>query len=246
MNYLNPNDQRGQYARIAILIVLLIILGSLVSDYMQFQLIRAFENGAHFEQEALKSNDNRQLFFVIVQFVSWVIAGIFFLQWFRRAYYNLIMQVTYTDETDSWAIWSWFVPILSLYKPYVIFKELFDKTTEYLRAQGEKVPNAPHLALGLWWFTLTIGRIIENIARVVYKGDTIDSLKMQTILSLVDNMLLIGNGLLLLFVMERYQALEKIFILYPKENNETSNPTSEFETDSNIINPSIDSNSDSE
>ncbi|MFM2229727.1 MAG: hypothetical protein RL607_985 [Bacteroidota bacterium] len=246
MNYLNPNDQRGQYARIAVLIVLLISLGSIVSDYMQFQLIRAFENGAHFEQEALENNDNRQQFFVIVHFVFWVIAGIFFLQWFRRAYYNLIQQVTYTDETDSWAVWSWFIPIISLYKPYVLFKELFDKTTEFLSAQGEKVPNVPNFALGIWWGIFTISRIIQNIARVVFKGETLESLKTQTMFSILDAVLLIGSGLLLLFIMDRYQALERIFILYPKSNTKTANSPTEFETNSIEENPIIDPNSISE
>ncbi|MEN9335118.1 MAG: hypothetical protein RLZZ500_105 [Bacteroidota bacterium] len=246
MNYLNPNDKRGQYARIAVLIVLLISLGSIVSDYMQFQLIRAYENGARYDHEALQSNDTRQQFFVIVQLVFWIIAGIIFLHWFRRAYYNLIQQVTYTDETDSWAVWSWFIPIISLYKPYVLFKELFDKTTEYLRAQGEKVPNVPYLALGIWWSTLTIGRIIQNTARVIFRGDTLESLKMQTLFSILDAVLLIGSGLVLLFIMDRYQALERIFILYPKTNTETANPSTELEVNSNEENPTSDPNSVSE
>ncbi len=61
--------------------------------------------------------------------------------WFRRAYFNLHQKVSYLSHSEGWAAGSWFVPIVNLYRPYQIMKEIYVETKELFTKRGlsEKV-----------------------------------------------------------------------------------------------------------
>jgi hypothetical protein len=86
-----------------------------------------------------------------------VVSTITFIRWFRRAYYNLHL-LTECKYTDGWAAGAWFVPILNLFRPYQIMKELYVKTIDYLKQKGVSFKLSTS-SLPLWWILWLVSNV---------------------------------------------------------------------------------------
>ena len=101
---------------------------------------------------------------LVLCYLSMLVASLFFVIWFYREYTNLHRVVPYAQYKKSWAIWSWFVPLLHLWRPYKIMKELYSEGVK----ESEKKENE----LAVWW---TLWIILNGMARGVDKiGDLFD------------------------------------------------------------------------
>lgn len=136
MEPLKPNEQRSKIAIILIWIVLTIEIISGISSYFQLNLLQIVAGGGTISMEEAESNDNREQIIAIVFLLAYIISGITFIMWFRRAYYNLHQRVNHLADTDGWAAGSWFVPIISLYRPFKIMRELYKETRTLLANKG--------------------------------------------------------------------------------------------------------------
>lgn len=101
MQELKPNEQRSQNAMILIWIALAMNCISLVSSYFQYDLLQTAANGGEIATEAVTSNDNREQAIGIIQLIVFVVSAITFIQWFRRAYFNLHLRVNRLSHTQS-------------------------------------------------------------------------------------------------------------------------------------------------
>ena len=117
MENLKPNGQRAKTAITMIWVVLILEIISLISGYLQYDLLQILANGGDVSMEAADSNDLREQAISIVYLITFVISGVTFIQWFRRAYFNLHSKVNHLSHTEGWAAGSWFVPIINLYRP---------------------------------------------------------------------------------------------------------------------------------
>ena len=89
--------------------------------------------------------------------ITLLLASVFFLVWFYREYCNLHRVIPYAQYKKSWAIWSWFVPLICLYRPYTIMKELH-VYSEGGDNQEEKVDTSMLVA---WWTLWIIGGFLN-------------------------------------------------------------------------------------
>ncbi|MBB4036727.1 hypothetical protein GGR21_002633 [Dysgonomonas hofstadii] len=134
MNELRPNDQRAKAAIAMIWAFLSINIFHIVfklfisptSNHLADRHIRenlqTVYDTQHFFSEFIALANYLMPFFMIIMFI----------RWFRRAYLNLGIITNECFHDDSWAVKGWFVPVLNLYIPYQIMKELYDKTNSYL------------------------------------------------------------------------------------------------------------------
>jgi len=91
------------------------------------------------------------------------IAGvILYLIWVRRAYRNLhSLQLKPTEFSSGWAIGSYFVPILSLFRPYTMMKEIWFGSQPIQSTENSYEPES-HFGLSssgflkLWWGVILI------------------------------------------------------------------------------------------
>ena len=136
MENLKPNGQRAKNAITLIWIVLVLEIVLLISGYFQYDLLQTAANGSEISIETATANDTREQIIGIIFLIAYIISAVTFIQWFRRAYYNLHLKVNHLSRTEGWAAGSWFVPIVSLYRPYHIMKELYQETRELLVKKG--------------------------------------------------------------------------------------------------------------
>jgi len=212
MQALKPNEQRSQNAILLIWIALAMNCISLVSSYFQYDLLQTAANGGEISTEAVTSNDNREQAIGIIQIIVFIISAITFIQWFRRAYFNLHLRVNHLSQTEGWAAGCWFVPIVNLFRPYQIMKELFQATHFFLKRN--EVHTREHFSmpsLSLWWTFWIIDRFVgQFVFKYAMKADTIEELTTSTIAQLISNGIGIVLAIITINIITEYSKLELV------------------------------------
>jgi hypothetical protein len=224
MENLKPNGQRAKNAITLIWIVLALEIVSLISGYFQYDLLQTAANGGEISTETATANDTREQIIGIIYLIAFVISAVTFIQWFRRAYYNLHLRVNHLSQTEGWAAGSWFVPIVNLYRPYQIMKELYQETKELLTKKGLSInENFTTGSLGWWWTLWIINNIIgQFVFRYSMKAESIDELTISTVASMVGNVVGIPLALITVKVIKDYSNVE-LLLREIKDEEETTN-----------------------
>jgi hypothetical protein len=220
MENLRPNKQRAKTAIILICIVMVLDVVSLLSSYFQYRLLQGNED---ILREAASANDTREMIIGFIYGVAFLISGITFIQWFRRAYYNLHLKVDNLKFGEGWAAGCWFTPIISIYRPYQIMKELNQKTSELLIKNGdESTANFSTTLLGIWWALWIINNYLGQIIfRSSLKADDINELSSTSLMSMSESLIGIILGFITLKIIKDYSSMEQK--LYEIEDAELIN-----------------------
>lgn len=210
MKKLKPNGQRAKNAITLIWIVLVLEIVSLISGYFQFDLLQTIANGGEISTETATTNDTIVEIIGIIYLIAYIISGVTFILWFRRAYFNLHLRVNHLSQTEGWAAGSWFVPIVSLYRPYQIMKELYHETRKLLSKKGLIInKNISTDILGWWWTLWIINSVIGQFAfRYSLKAESIDELTISTVASMIGNIAGIPLALITVKVIKDYANIE--------------------------------------
>ncbi|MDR2009982.1 MAG: DUF4328 domain-containing protein [Bacteroidales bacterium] len=215
MESLRPNEHRAKNAIIMIWVVMALEIVNIISSYMQYNLLQTIANGEFVSDAAAELNDVREQICGIVYMIAYLISGITFIMWFRRAYFNLHQKVNHLAYSDGWAAGSWFVPIINLYRPYKIMKEIYVETKGFLTAKGlsEKVNYSTNY-LG-WWWTLWI--VSAFVGQFVFRfahnsADTLDNLITTTVAQIVLEILGIPLALITVKIIKDYSKIEPLLI----------------------------------
>lgn len=210
MNSLRPNDARAKRVIIFIWITMGLQLISAISAYFQYQLLNDVKNGVAITMEAATANDLREGIINFVLGIIYLLTAIFFIMWFRRAYYNLKQKSKLTSYTDGWAAGAWFVPILNLFRPFQIMKELYTLTPSTLKKHGITSPiELNQNLLGIWWTLWIVVSVIDNVSfRMSFRAETLDSLINSTLIGIVSSILFIPLSIVIVKIIKAYNQVE--------------------------------------
>ena len=211
MENLRPNKQRAKNAIILIWVVLALEIVNLISSYFQYDLLQTVANGGTISEKMANANDMRESILAILSTIAYVVSAVTFIMWFRRAYYNLHQKVDYLTHSDGWAAGGWFVPIVCLYLPYQIMKEIYVETKELFDRKGlsEKVSYTTNY-VGWWWAFWIITAFIANfILRYTLKNvNTVDEYITLTVAQMISSVLEIPFAFLAVKVINDYSKVE--------------------------------------
>ncbi|AII50408.1 DUF4328 domain-containing protein [Hymenobacter sp. APR13] len=102
-------------------------------------------------------------------------SAVAFMRWMRRAYYNLAALGIGVEYDDSWAVSGWIIPVVSLYRPYTIMREIWQRT----QRMGYGYVTS-HTLLRVWW-TLFLLRsatgIVTNL--IANQVNTLEGVRAQ-------------------------------------------------------------------
>jgi hypothetical protein len=168
MGNLKSNTKRAKNAIVLIWIILALEILMLISSYWQYNILQTLNNGGNVSEETIQLSDSIEGIIGLFYMIGFIISTITFIQWFRRAYFNLHLIVGNLSYSEAWASGSWFVPILNLFRPYRIMKELYVETRLLLvRNRINFNQNLYTDNLGWWW---TIWIISNWVGNVVFKS----------------------------------------------------------------------------
>jgi len=165
MNELRPNEQRAKAAIALIWLILALDILTIVFELFQYYLIQMIENGEDVSEIIAYIVDYGVLGCGTIYIMVAIISIITFIRWFRRAYFNLKVISYTTDYNDGWAAGAWFIPIMNLFVPYKIMKELYVKTDHYLLLKEgyTKDKKLKTSYVGWWWALWIISTVITRI-----------------------------------------------------------------------------------
>lgn len=232
MESLRPNGQRAKIAIMLIWIVLTVEIISLLSDYLQYDLLQTVANGGQITTESATGNDLRQKIIAMIYLTVYVISGITFIRWFRRAYYNLHLKDASLSFTEGWASGCWFVPIISLYRPNQIMKELYQETQSLLSKKDENyAENLTTHSIGWWWALWIISSFLgQFVFRYSLKAETIDELTTSTIASIIASIIGIPLAIITVKVIKDYSEIESLlYELIDEEEEEKIIPDTDLQ-----------------
>jgi len=223
MEALKPNEQRAKNAIMLIWIVLAMEIISMLSGYLQYDLLQQVLAGAEISEETATANDLREQVIGILYLIAYIISVVTFILWFRRAYFNLHLKVKHLSHTEGWAAGGWFVPIVSLVRPYRIMKELYQETKELLTKKGIAFnQNFSTSALGWWWaLWLFNGFVGQILFRYSLNAETIEEISTSSVLSMFSNIIGIPLALITVKVIKDYASVEPLLRQVTDEPTET-------------------------
>lgn len=210
MSYLKPNQERSKSAIILIFIVMGIEIISTISDWFQYKLLQNAATGTISIDDA-NANDYRQQMIAIIYIVVFIGSAITFILWFRRAYYNLHQLTDYLSQPEGWAAGAWFVPIVCLFRPYQIMKELFLKSADVLEEKTGIYTPVNTSKLGIWWTLWIISNLIgQFVFRYSLRAESVDEIMTFTMASIINGILGIPLALITLAIIRDYTKTENM------------------------------------
>lgn len=167
------------FLRIMLWIYLGIIIVSLISDFMQMNLLRS----ASFSKTEAEANDLQQRIVGVLHLATFIVTGIAFLKWIHRANFNCHgFGARNMKFSPGWSVGYYFIPFLNLYRPYQAMKEIWKVSKNPADWQNE--PGSP--LLGWWWALWIISAVLGQISfRMSLAANTLSSLKESTVISIV-------------------------------------------------------------
>lgn len=185
-------------------LAVLVGLGACLSDWAEITLFQKFLAGFEITPEAAEANDLRQGFIGLAQVLLTVVTAVPFLIWQHRAYSNLREIGTgYLFASPGWVVGYWFVPILNIYKPYVVMKELWQRSRVANKLGDPRTVRVP-ATLGLWWASAWgsggLGRVASSSTDSAQSAE--DYLKVTWVTLASDALWVIAAGLAIAVVLK--------------------------------------------
>jgi hypothetical protein len=198
-----PLSGRAAWAQRALVAMTLIDLVAVASGYMEYRLYQQDV----ITQDELDSTDVRQALVALVQVIVFVFTAVMFIRWFKRAYANLrALGVSELRYRVGWAIWSWLVPFLNLWRPKQIANDIWrgsDAEAPADQGTGWQSRSVPAL-FQLWWGGFVILNFLYNAAfRVQLRADEIPEYSDAAVAYLVADSLSAVTGVLAILVVRQ-------------------------------------------
>ncbi len=159
-----------QWVKICLYAQIIVAIISLLTTGLEYKFLYDVQNGVYTSQEMAVSDgeasDFRQNIVLFLYLIVILTSAFLILRWIHRANYNARqLGAENMNFTPGWSIGFYFIPILTLWKPYQAMREIWQtsKTSENWMIEE------PSWLLPIWW---TLWLISNFLGRVIYKMST--------------------------------------------------------------------------
>jgi Domain of unknown function (DUF4328) len=194
-----PLRGRVQAVTVVFTITAVVCAVAVFSDALEWRLMDRIIAGEEVTDAEATANDDRQGTIGLVQ-LGLVIAGaVVFIRWMYGAYRNIdVVAPAERRYGHGWAIGSWFVPIMNLFRPKQMVNDIW-------RAGGRDAADAqPGGLLVSWWLLWLLSSFIVNFAARSYmRADTAEEIKTGTILYFVSDAMSVVCAVLAILIVRK-------------------------------------------
>lgn len=180
-----PIVGRARFATIAIAVQMLVTLLGTYATWADRRLLVRLRDGAVPTERELDRLDDLVGLSAVGFLLTLLASGVAFLMWFHRAHRN-VSTWHYVKHRVGWAVGSWFVPFLNLWRPLKIAEEI-------IVASPLPVRTEPPARFRLWWAALFLSEGVERFATNT-SGETVSGLITRSTASLVGDLLWLTAG----------------------------------------------------
>jgi hypothetical protein len=201
--------ERGRARWVKRLLITGIVIDSfaILSASAQYRLLACAAAGVRITESEDAANAARQRLSGVSQALAFSVTAVWWLMWFHRAYGNLrLMGTKEADHSPGWAVGYWFVPVMNLFRPHQLTKELWlrSKTLNTL----ESLPPVPIITL--WWYLYVLSGLLGSTQfRWSLRAHDISAFQELTILSIVNDGVGIVAAALAVAIVTRIDAFQR-------------------------------------
>lgn len=161
---------KGQVASVLFWVTGCLAAVAAVVTILQLVYLGDILGGGTYTEQGAAAVDARQETVSIVHLLLWVICAILFLRWIHRARTNLgAMGAAGLKYSPAWSVWSFFVPILNVYRPFQVVREIWKASEPVDRGDNTwmMIPTPPIIK---WWWGFYVaavmsGQVSSNLLR---------------------------------------------------------------------------------
>lgn len=210
INGFRNSESLTKWVRYLLYTQILIAVISIISGYFEYQLLSDYQNGVYTSQELAvadgEASDRRQGLIGIIYMVVFIVSGFLILRWIHRANYNARqLGAENMKFTPGWSIGYYFIPILTLWKPYQAMKEIWKASKNPL---DWEVSDASSI-LPIWWtLWLVSGFLGQAIFRLSMRAEELPALLNLNLITQVSNVLDIPLALVTLSIVNSIYQMQ--------------------------------------
>jgi hypothetical protein len=174
----------GRWVQGIFVVFAILSIIAVISGYAQAQLLSTIINGGTITESEAIANDTRQATIGYIQILLTIAAGVTFLVWVYRAHSNLpSLGAVGLRFTPGWAVGWFFVPVMSLFRPYQAVSEIW--RASYLKIDRVNSTSwkdsANSSIIGCWWAFFLISNWVGLFAmRMIIGGEELSDLLNST------------------------------------------------------------------
>lgn len=214
--YASPRG-RARLAEIALGIQAIALAVLAASTFQEITLLRNIVDGKYPAMPdaefwaLLDANDSRQALVALLYFSTFIFTIITFLMWQRRIRKNAdYIGITGLRFSTVGVVGWWFVPIMNIFRPYQVMKEMWQSNYRSVNEQPDWRDSTVSGLLGWWWGLFLVGEWISGIAlRIYLRNDDIDSLIVGDWLDIGSSMLLMVAAALAIALVREITAFQE-------------------------------------
>lgn len=163
-----------------------LLIASVFSTMIEVGLLQRIRDGGTVTLAEADASDTRLVAIGVVFLILFIITAIVFLNWIARVSRNLrALGVTHQRFSPGWAVGWWFIPFMSLVRPYQVMKEISEGSyanPSYEIGSSQSTIVTP--ILGWWWAAWIIGSVVSNLAVPLISDASIEEVITADILSM--------------------------------------------------------------
>ncbi|MDQ2793256.1 MAG: DUF4328 domain-containing protein [Bacteroidota bacterium] len=205
------NSQRIRYAILFQWIVVGASLLTLASTVMEYLMMRKMAAGIKVPHAQVEASDWRQQATGGTQLVLVLLAFIALVLWAHRAYANLhrLHKTPRPRHSEGAGGWGWFIPIMNLWYPYQVLKDLWVLTQRYAQPDEAIRYERDNSLIGGWWVLRLVTIFIGRGIRTPVDGDTMDQILTYVQLTMGMNVLYIWYAVATIYLLRRFRPFEQ-------------------------------------
>ena len=169
-----PAKSRANWCTLFLLLHGIIVIASMASTMAEIGMLQRIEAGEFVSPAETASNDGRQATIGFLYLLTFVAAGIAFLIWIYRTSKNL-GPLGWQNQRFSpgWAVGWWFIPIMWLFMPYQVMKEIWKSSLPASLPETSGAPVDPSTTplLGPWWAAFLLSAFVAAIPLAINFSD---------------------------------------------------------------------------
>jgi hypothetical protein len=205
------SDNLTKWVKYFLYIQIVIATISMLSGYMEYDLLSDYQNGVYTSQELAvadgEASDIRQQIIGIIYLINFIISGFLILKWIHRANFNSHQLGAENMEfTAGWSIGYFFIPIMTLFKPYQAMKEIWQTShnpKEWNMIEVSKL-------LPAWWTVWLINNFLGQIIfRTASDAEGVEPLMRLNLITQASNLLDIILAILTFLVIVKIHEQQK-------------------------------------
>ena len=180
LGYRNPR-RRANWTIGLLIAGIVMAASSIVVTTSENELIDRVLSGESVSDEEIEDNDSAVIGVALMAMAIYVATVIAFAMWIHRASSNLEpLNAQGQRFSPGWAVGWWFIPIMQVWRPYQVVKEIWNGSDPYY--VGERARNwkeAPVWGwLGWWWAIWIIASIAGTVsARETWSAETLEEIR---------------------------------------------------------------------